>query len=367
MPDPRVSKLAQVLVHYSLGLQPGLAFGLQTSPLAQELTLAVYKEAILAGAHVSVINETPGQNEIFLRYASDAQLDHVSPILRLMTEQFDAALAIGADHNTRELAGIDPERQARRRRAQADIGRIFMERAARGELNWCYTVFPTQAAAQEADMGLMAYQDFVYGAGLLEDEDPIASWRAIGKSQDRLVRWLADRDQVILRGENIDLRLSIKERGFISACGQRNFPDGEIYTSPQETSAEGWVRFSYPAIYGGQEVSDIELWFQGGRVIKESAGKGQELLTTLLDSDSGARTLGELGIGTNYGIQRFTKNMLFDEKMGGTIHLAMGRGFAEIGGQNQSGLHWDMLCDMANGEILVDDELLYQNGRFIID
>ncbi|MCS6910932.1 MAG: aminopeptidase, partial [Anaerolineales bacterium] len=264
------------------------------------------------------------------------------------------------------LSGIDPSRQARVRKANAPLTKTFLERAARKELRWVLTQFPTQALAQEAEMSLADYEDFVYGAGLLDQPDPVALWREEGARQQRLIQWLAGRESVVLKGTNIDLRLSIKGRKFIGADGKYNFPDGEIFTGPVEDSVNGWVRFRYPAIYGGQEVTDIELWFEDGKVVKEQASKNRELLTALLDTDAGARYLGEWGIGTNYGIRRFTKNMLFDEKMGGTIHLAVGASYPETGGNNESGLHWDMLCDMAESEITVDGEVFYRNGKPVI-
>lgn len=366
MPDVRIRKLAQIMVHYSLALKPGQLLALRTSPLADELSLAVYEEAVRAGAHVFVENILPGSDEVLYKYASDEQLDFVSPIRRLVAETFDAALFIYAEHNTRELSGVDPARMARSRRAGADLSRRFMERAARGELRWCITVYPTHAMAQEADMSLNDYREFVFGAGLLNEPDPVAKWLEEGARQQKLIGWLAGKNQVELKGANVDLRLSIKDRLFREADGKYNFPDGEIFTGPVEHSASGWIRFCYPAIYGGQEVSDIELWFQNGKVVKESASKGQALLTSLLDTDAGARYLGEWGIGTNYGIRRFTKNMLFDEKMGGTIHLAVGASYPETGGKNDSGLHWDMLCDMADSEIRVDGELFYRNGKPVV-
>jgi len=366
MSDPRVTKLAQVLVKYSLDLQPGEEFYLSTSPLAEELSLAVYKEAVLAGAHVLVLNSLPGEKEIFFKHASDAQLDYVSPVRRLIAEQFTAGLEIGASHNTRDLSGVDPARQSRARKAQAELVKIFLERAARKEMKWCYTVYPTNASAQEADMSLSEYQDFIYGAGLLDLPNPAAAWKKESERQDELIHWLASKDQVTLKGTSIDIHLSIKGRPFMRAAGKENFPDGEIYTSPVEQSVNGWVRFAYPAIYGGQEVTDIELWFENGKVVKEKASKGQELLTALLNTDDGSRHLGEWGIGTNYGIQRFTKDMLFDEKIGGTIHFAVGFGFPETGSQNESGLHWDMLCDMAESEITIGGELFYKDGKFVV-
>ncbi|MBC8505691.1 MAG: aminopeptidase [Chloroflexi bacterium] len=366
MPDPRISKLAKVLVQYSLDLQPGEQFVLRTSPLAEDLNLEVYKEAILAGAHVTLQVGLPGSAEIFFKNASDAQLDYISPIRRLVTETFDASLYIEAEHNTRELSGVNPERQSLFSRANAEISKIFLERAAKKELKWSLTVFPTHAMAQEADMSLKEYQEFVYNAGMLHLDDPVAFWKKEGQRQREIISWLEGREQVIVKGNNVDLSFSIKDRTFEPADGKYNFPDGEIFTGPVEESANGHIRFSYPAIYGGQEVEDIELWFENGKVIKEKASKGNELLTTLLNTDDGARYLGEWGIGTNYGIQRFTKNMLFDEKIGGTIHLAVGAGYPETGSKNDSGIHWDMLCDMAESEITVDGDLMYKDGKFVV-
>ena len=366
MTDPRVARLAQVLVKYSLDLQPGEEFFLQTNPLAEELSLAVYREAMLAGAHVFVLNSLPGAPEIFFKHAGDAQLDYVSPVARMVMEKFAARLSIMAPHNTRELSGVDPARLSRNQKAAKDVVRTFMERSASGELKWCGTLYPTEASAQEADMSLAAYQDFVYGAGKLELPDPVAAWKQQSERQDELVRWLAGRKEVVIRGSDVDITLSIAGRGFVNACGRRNFPDGEIFTSPVEDSVEGWVRFAYPAIYSGREVEDIELWFEEGKVVKEKAGKGEDLLTAILNTDPGARRLGEWGIGTNYDINRFTKNMLFDEKLGGTIHFAVGFGFPEIGSQNQSSIHWDMLCDMSDSEVTVDGDLFYKDGQFAV-
>ena len=307
MPDPRITKLAKVLVHYSLELKPGQQCVVRTPPLAEELTLAFYEEAVKAGANVLILPSTPGANEIFFKFASDAQLDYVSPIEKMVTGTFDAYLTIWADHNTRSLSGIDPKRMARSSRANAAVFKNFLSRIAKKEIRWCGTAFPTHAMAQEADMSLADYSEFVFGAGMLNDDDPVAYWKKAGQEQRKLAGWLKGRDRVVLKGSNVDLKLSIKDRGFIPCDGKENFPDGEIFTGPVEDTVEGWVRFRYPAIYTGQEVTDIELWFEKGRVVKEKASKNQELLTALLNTDAGARSLGEFGIGTNYGITRFTK------------------------------------------------------------
>jgi aminopeptidase len=366
MPDPRISQLAQILVNYSLDLQPGDEFCLVTSPLAEELNLAVYKSALLAGANISVLCSLPGLEEIFYKYASDAQLEYIAPFRRLAVEQFDARLIIMAPYNTRDLSAIAPERISHARKAGAELSETFWRRFADGTFKWCDTLYPTPALAQEADMSLPDYREFVFSAAKLDQPDPLAAWQQEQLRQTELVAWLAGKQQARFIGPHIDLSLSIAGRNFGAYNGQYNFPDGEIATSPVESSANGWVRFSYPGVFSGKEIEAIELWFEDGKVIREQAAKGQALLTALLDTDAGSRYLGEWGIGTNYGIRRFTKNMLFDEKMGGTIHLAVGAGLHQAGGLNASSLHWDMLCDMSQSEILVDGELFYKDGKFMV-
>ncbi len=363
MADPRILKLANLLVHYSLEIKTGAQLAIFTNPQAEELLEEVYAEALRAGANVHVRLQEPELPAIFYKFASPEQLDYVSPVDRLIYENFDAVLNIVAEQNTRNLSGVDPRRQARRARANQPLNKIFSERAARGDLHWCLTVFPTHSSAQEADMSLADYRDFVFTAGKLDFDDPVAAWQKEGQRMGQLKAWLAGKDRVHLKGADIDLKLSVKDRTFIVCDGKANFPDGEIFSGPVEESAEGWVRFHYPAIYRGREVTDVELWFEAGKVVKEQAAKGAEVLTALLNTDRGARYLGELGIGTNYEIQRFVKDMLFDEKIGGTIHLALGDGIPESGSRNESGIHWDMLCDMHDGEITVDGELFYKDGK----
>jgi aminopeptidase len=366
MTDPRVLKLAKVLVNYSLGIKPGQQFDISTSSLASELTLAVYEEAIKAGANVFLEQPLDEASEIFYKFASDEQLDYVSPVRKLIYETFDAQLSIEAMPNRRLLSGVNPQRMARRNKAHGEIIKTWLERAARGEFHWCLTVYPNNANAQDADMSLHDYTEFVFAAGMLNEDNPVAFWQELGRYQTKLCNWLKGRNTAVLKGSNIDLTLSIKDRIFISCDGKENFPDGEIFTGPVEDSANGWIRFKYPAIFMGQEITDIELWFENGKVVKEKATKNQELLTSSLDTDAGSRYLGEWGIGTNYGITKFTKEMLFDEKIGGTIHLAVGSGYPETGSKNDSALHWDMLCDMAESEVTVDKELFYKNGKLII-
>lgn len=361
--DPRVKKLAQVLVNYSLEIQPGWKFAIFSNPLAEDLNLAVYEEALKAGANPELFLRAPQAEEVLLKTASDTQLEWISPVMKMVMETYDARLSISAEENTRGLSGTNPSRQVIRQKAYQPLFQVFMERAAKRELRWSLTEYPTHASAQEADMSLSEYQEFVFNAGKLNDPDPVAAWKKDGEKMNLLVKWLEGREKVVLKGKDIDLSMSVKGRTFVAADGHENFPDGEIFTGPVEDSVNGWVKFAYPAIYGGREVIDVELWFENGKVVKEKASKGMDTLVSQLDTDPGARYLGELGIGTNYDIPRFTKNMLFDEKLGGTIHLAVGASYPETGGRNESGVHWDMLCDMKDGEIRVDGDLFYQNGK----
>jgi aminopeptidase len=361
-------KWANVLVNYSLNLQPGQTLLIETTPLSQELCLLVYKEALKAGAHPYISIELPGMKEIFYKTATDTQLNFVSPVFKFLYENFDTNLYIHSPANTRSLSNADPVRIQTANKAFMKKAKTYLyERIDNKQMKWCYTSFPTQALAQEADMGFEEYKKFVFESCRLNEPDPRESWKNISQNQEELCEWLSGKSEVILHGPNIDLKMSIKDRKFINDDGRVNFPGGEIYTSPVENSANGWVRFSYPSIYKNNEIIDIELWFEDGKVVKEKASKGETFLTEILNSDTGARILGELGIGTNYGIKRFTKNMLFDEKIGGTIHIAVGHGFPEIGGTNVSSIHWDMLCDMSEGEIIVDGELFYKNGEFVCD
>jgi aminopeptidase len=216
-------------------------------------------------------------------------------------------------------------------------------------------------------MSLNEYADFVFGACMVHLDDPVAYWKNISKEQERLVQWLKGKQTITVKGENIDLTLSIKDRTFINADGKKNFPDGEIFTGPVEDAVNGWVKFTYPAIYSGREVDGVELTFKNGKVVKTTAKKGEDYLNSVLDTDAGARTLGEFAIGTNIGITKFTRNILFDEKIGGTVHMAVGAGYPETGSHNESSVHWDMICDVRTGaEIHVDGDLFYRNGEFTV-
>lgn len=366
--DPRVDKVASVLVNYSVAVQRGDFVQIRVfDPLATPLALEVYKYVLQAGGNAFFRMAPTGAEEVFYRYASDEQLDFLSPLSQWIIEHIDVDIALLADVNTKALTNVDPARIVRVRKTNAPLSKRFMERQASGALRWTLTQYPTQAAAQDAEMSLSEYEDFVYGAAMVHLDDPVAYWRQKSAEQQRLVDWLKGRDRVEVRGENVDLTLSIRDRLFINADGKKNFPDGEIFTGPVEDSVNGWVRFTYPAIYNSREVEGVELWFENGRVVKATAHKGEDFLNSVLDTDAGARYVGEFAIGTNEGIQKFTRNILFDEKIGGTIHMALGASYPDTGGKNESAIHWDMICDMrSGGEIRVDGDLFYKDGKFTV-
>jgi aminopeptidase len=367
MADLRIQRLAHVLVDYSVHVQPGDRVAIFSMPAAAPLVAAVYERILERGGNPVVALTLPGLDELFYRKASDAQLAFVDPIRKMAMEEYEALISIRADTNTRSLSGINPARQVLRSQAMAPVNQRYMERGATGELKWNGTLFPTEAYAQEADLSLRAYEDFVYGACYCDHEDPVAEWQRVHDEQERVVQWLKGRRMVRITGPNADVTLSIEGRTFVNSDGHHNMPSGEVFTGPVEESIQGWVRFTYPAITGGREVEGIELWFEQGRVVKATAKKNEEYLLRMLDTDAGSRYLGEFAIGTNYGIQRFTKNILFDEKIGGSFHMAVGAGYPETGSRNRSAIHWDMICDMRQGgEIRVDGELLYQDGQFVI-
>jgi aminopeptidase len=368
MTDARVEKLADVLVSYSVAVRPGDRVMVQGTTLAEPLLKEVYAKVLQAGGHPLMLVSLPGEDELFFRHASDEQLQHVPEPVKLVMETYDARIAIRSAENTTALSSVDPVKMVLRSRSQEELMQTFMQRSASGELRWVVTLFPTSAYAQDAEMGLSEYEDFVYGACLPDMADPVGAWRRFSAWQQKIVDWLEGKERVHVIGQGTDLHLSIAGRTFINSDGRHNMPSGEVFTGPVEDSVEGHVYFSYPAIYRGREVTGVRLLFEGGQVVQASAEKNEEFLLQMLDTDEGSRYVGEFAIGTNKGITRFTGQILFDEKINGSFHMALGAGYPETGSENKSAIHWDMICDMGDGgEIWVDDQLLYKNGQFVIE
>ena len=371
MADSRVSKFAKVLVEHSARVVPGDRILLEGTTAAEPLLRELYIQILEKGGHPHLMMALPGmmpfsQDEMYMTYAKDTQLDFVPTFYKLAYDQFEGRIRIHSATNTRGTTNIDPEKLQRRSKAISSITEAQFRRGADGSFKWVTTLFPTEAYAQDANMSLKEYEDFVFGAVHTNEDDPIAFWKSVESKQQSAVNFMKGKSQVILRGPNVDLTLSVKGRKFMNSFGTFNMPDGEIYTGPVEESVNGWVKFTYPANYGGSSVENAELTFSNGRVTTAKADKNQDFLLKTLDSDAGSRFLGEFAIGTNFDIQQFTGNILFDEKIGGSFHMALGAGYPETGSKNKSAIHWDMICDMRkDAEILVDGELFYKNGQFV--
>ena len=367
MQDIRIERWAHTLVNYCLSLKPGETVAIRSTPLAAPLIEAVYREALRVGAHPLPIIELESLEELLLREGSDEQLAMIHPFIAATSEHVDAQLSIGARSNARAMSNIDPARLAKRRQAHYGARKVQRSREQAGKFRWSSTLFPTPGYAQDAEISLSEFEEFVFDVCFLNDPDPIARWKEVSAQQQRLVDWLAGHKRVHVLGNNTDLTLSIEERVFINSDGKRNFPSGEFFTGPVENSANGVIQFDIPSSFDGRSFEGIRLVFREGKVVEASARQGQAFLEEMLELDAGARYLGEFAFGNNPRVFRGIKNTLFDEKMGGTVHLALGNSYPETGGLNHSALHWDMVCDLRSaGEVWVDDVLFLKDGRILL-
>ncbi|OPX29632.1 MAG: aminopeptidase [Candidatus Cloacimonas sp. 4484_143] len=365
--DPRIEKHAEVLINYSLNLQKDETLMINADVSSLPLAKACYIAALNTGAHPRVRIGWGDLTESLLKIGSDEQIKFVHEIDFAAIKTYNAFLTLLGGENTRSLANVDPIRMKKMGQGRSELQQLYFERMASKEIRWCGTMHPTQANAQEANMSLSEFEDFVYGACKLDLEDPVQAWLKVEEEQERVCRFLDKKKTLHIISKDTDIRFKTADRKWVNCSGKVNFPDGEVFTGPIEDSVEGHIRFSFPAIYQNREVNDVRLTFEKGKVVKASAAKGEDFLLQILDTDPGARFVGEIAIGTNYGIKHLVRHMLFDEKMGGTVHLAVGRSIPESLGKNQSVVHWDMLCDMkTGGRIYADDELFYENGSFLI-
>ena len=364
MIDQRTEKLAKLCVNYSVKVKPKEKVIIQGSDQAFPLMHELYKTCLLVGAYPTIMPSLDVQYTFF-KYAKDHQIKYLSPFDKFIFENFDVYINIFCEPNTKKLSNIDATKIRTRMSSRKELNEIFFKREEEGTLRWTGLPFPINSQALDGGMALEEYEDFVYNSCLVNKKDPIAEWMKVRKEQEKICKYLDAASKIRVVGEDTDLTFNVKGRKWINCCGEKNMPDGEVFTGPIETSPEGTVRFTFPGFYMGREIEDIALWFKRGKVVKASAVKGEDLLKELLKVE-GADRLGETAIGTNYGITKFTRSMLFDEKIGGTVHMALGRAIPESGGTNQSPVHWDILKDMKKkGEIYADSELFYKNGKFL--
>lgn len=356
-PDP--GAFAALLCDYCLEVRPGQQVLVRSTTLAAPLLRALHRTLLEREAWPLLRVELPGIDEDFYAHAREAQLDGYPSIARAESEQADAFLTVQAPFNTRALADADPERIARAARSRAPLGELRLAK------RWCGTLWPTPAGAQQAGMSDDAFAAFVRGALFLDRENPAAAWGELRVMQAGLIERLAGARELRIEAEGTDLTLRVDGRTWVNSDGRRNMPSGEVFTGPLETSANGTIRFTVPSSPRGVAVEDVELTFRDGEVVGARAGRGDEYLQRTLATDPGARRLGEIGIGTNRGIDRPIGAILFDEKIGGTVHLALGRSYPETGGVNESAVHWDLICDLRRGgRLSADGEVLQEGGTF---
>lgn len=359
--DTVTERYAALLTDYCVRAKPGDRVMLVVDTAALGLARALCRAVLAAGGEPFLRLQYPEMTADVAELASDALLASEAVVQLREIEQMQAYVRVAAQENSRVLAGVDQSRLAVLDKRLAAASRHRVERT-----RWVTTVFPTPAAAQEAGMSTDAYARFVYDAMFLFDDDPSARWRELGERQQQLVDRLASADEVRIEGPGTDLRLRVKGRTWANSDGRRNMPSGEVFTSPIEDSAEGVVRFTVPSSVRGSVVEDVTLRFEGGRVVEATAKRGQDLLDGMLATDEGARYLGELGIGTNPHIRVPTLKTLFDEKILGTVHLALGRSYESTGGRNDSAIHWDLVCDLREGgRVTVDGEPFLEDGRLL--
>ncbi len=357
-PDP--DAFAQLLCDWCLRPAAGEQVLVATTMLAAPLVRSLHRALLEREAWPLLRVSPPEATEDFYRHARDLHLDGIAPVELAEVQGADAVLRIDAPANTRALAGIDPSLIARAARARVPVQEARLAR------RWCGTLWPTSALAQEAGMALEDYAAFVAGALFLDRTDPSGAWAELSRRQDKLARRLQRADEIRLESDGTDLTLRVAGRTWINSDGRRNMPSGEVFTGPLERSAQGTVRFTVPSSPRGVAVTGVELSFRDGEVVAARAERGHDYLVSALATDEGARRLGELGVGTNSGIDRATGHILLDEKIAGTVHLALGRSYPETGGLNSSALHWDLICDLRDGgRLSADGEPVVQDGRIV--
>ncbi len=364
-----LDKAAKLAVEYAVYIQPKDKVVIIGSYNALPLIQTIYRDVLKAGGYPEVMILTEGLLELRFMHSSVDQLQFLSPVKKAIYEEYECMIHVHSDFNTKKMGKTDPIKIGISRSSPAvrEIMKVRTEREAKGEFKWTIVPFPCNALAQEGGMGIFAYTEMVVKALKLDKDDPIAEWKAIEAKQNVLVEYLNKVKEIHVLGEDTDLTVNVEGRTWVNCCGHKNLPDGEVYTAPVNDGVSGKIRFTFPGIYMGKEIENIYMEVEGGKVVKATATKGQKLLQEILKIEN-ADIFGEFAIGTNYGVQTFTKNMLFDEKMGGTLHMALGLAHHDAGGTNQCTIHWDILKDMKSpgSQIFTDGVLIYEAGEWKI-
>lgn len=353
--DKRIKEHAELIADWSTDMEEDDKVIISSNPEAEELVIALHEEIGKRGGHPITLYSSNEKSRKYLK-SFTGEFEKTPEHTLSLFEKTDVFISIKSDPNQKAMNDVPGERLAQYSKIRKPLSDIIQNKKS------CLTAFPTNGAAQLADMSLDKYQDFVWNA-------IIRDWQEIHDKQEMLKKKMDEGEEVYIEGKETELTMSIKGNVGENSDGKFNLPSGEVFTAPLPDSVEGEIFFDKPLIYMGREIKDVKLKFEKGEVVKHSAENNEELLSQLLKTDEGARRLGELGIGTNRGIQRFTKNMLFDEKMGETIHLALGRAIdrsvGEDGKGNDSAIHMDIIKDMSQGRVEIDDETVMEDGKFI--
>jgi aminopeptidase len=351
--DLRTQKLARLVVDYALKVKSDENVVISGSTEAQEFILALYKEVILRGAHPILRVSIPGTSQFFYKHANKNQIEKFPDHFDYVVKNSQKYIGIDTEINTRELSNCNPKKITARAKVTHPISEYICN--SRPKMIRSTVGFPCLAKAQDADMSLQEYEQFLFDACLQD-------WQRIGKKMEKIKSKFKEDSQVHLIGQGVDLKMKVHGEKAKSDIDGENIPMGEIFMAPVRESLNGWIKFDYPAIRDGKEVADIELRFENGKVIEAKASKNEDFLKEMLSTDENASYAGELGIGMNPKINKFTKNLLFDEKIGGTIHLALGSAYKDNGGGNDSSIHWDIVKDMKKAKIILDGKIIQENG-----
>lgn len=361
-----IEKYAKLLAGYSLYLNDNEKVFIRSTTLAEPLLKALYKEILQSGAIAEFEISFEDQESILLEYGNENQLNYLSPSYKDAIQHFDAYLFIRAPYSSTILYQTDENKKKIRMAATSPFDKLYFERLGNGTLKRSLCQYPTAYSAHLADLSLDAYSEFIQSACFLDRENPAGEWKKLSEMQQSIVDYLNHCDKISYKHPGFEISFSVKGRKWINSDGKSNMPSGEVFTSPVEDSAQGEIYFNYPSIMWNQEVSGVRLIVKNGEIIHWSAEQGMEILDKVF-SIEGTRRFGEVAIGTNQNIQRPTKNILFDEKIGGTVHMAIGQSYLQTGGKNISSIHWDLITEMRNGgEIIADGKRIYENGKFLI-
>ena len=355
--DLRTRKLAQLAVRYSVNVKPGEKIIISGGSEAMDFLVELYKEIILQKAHPIVRVNLPNISDFFYKYASKEQIEFFPKYWMETVKGADAYIGISSDLNTRELTNVNSKKIADRGKIMHPISDYIVN--THDKIRRVSIAYPCQALAQEAEMSLSEYENFVYNACLID-------WKSFGKKLDKISSIFEKGKKVWLIGENVDLKFSIEGKNCVADKGEENMPGGEIFMVPVRESLNGFIKFEYPAIRNGKEVTDVYLKFEKGKVVQATASKNEDFLLEMLKTDENSSYVGEFGIGVNPRVNKFTKDLLFDEKIGGTIHLALGMAYKENGGGNDSAIHWDIVKDMKKAKIILDGKAVQENGEWKI-